>query len=227
MDDNSLVSFSANDNSFNMKGDLASYEFTGIRDTSFFLRDSMFALHSEKSFSIGSNNSNPAIFIAQPLYSVPTDSSFLCFSLRDKHFNLLWQKYYFDKKLVAQQVYTHSLRAGNFIVSALQSDTTPNGNNFTILLKILPDGFVSGLSPTVMARTKSIVYPNPGLDLIHIDQSLAVSIIFYDISGKSSQIYRDEDGNFYTGELDPGLYFYRVIDGKRSSILSSGKWIKE
>jgi uncharacterized repeat protein (TIGR03803 family) len=71
------------------------------------------------------------------------------------------------------------------------------------------------------------IYPNPGSNQMIVNNPpLHTKILLYDITGKLQKEQQLDLSNMVnTGELDTGIYFYRIIDSK-GKMISTGKWVK-
>ena len=148
----------------------------------------------------------------------------------DSDLDIIWEKFYGgDANYTCYTV--KATEDGGCIVLATRFDfeNDPDPNHLgTYILKLGPDGILTGIEESSLQVKEVLVYPNPGRELNIATGFNNYSLTLFDINGKavynSHALSRDSkhDLSFLPG----GLYIYRIVSEK-GELLDSGKWVRE
>ena len=98
------------------------------------------------------------------------------------------------------------------------------------LIKIGPDGLVTGETTIPMGKSPIKVYPNPTSDIIRFDmQDKALDLDFELMDMQGRTVLRQKvtgDEEISTHHLPQGIYAYRLLN-KKGEMMYSGKMVKE
>jgi len=156
-----------------------------------------------------------------------SEPSWIILNCLDSNLNLRWQTLYGgDAFYFSWEVYATS--DGGCIVAASKYDyTQPEYDYDVVLLKYDNTGLLTGVPENGNQMVKMSVYPNPGNDMIKIDNDFENAVFqLFDESGKivSTTVLENGLNLINTGNFDSGIYVYVISIHQKP--ISSGKWIK-
>jgi hypothetical protein len=147
----------------------------------------------------------------------------------DSDLNVIWEKFYGGDA----NYFCWTLKAtedGGCIALATRFDfmNDPDPNHLgTYILKLGPDGILTGIDDIKFEVKEVLVYPNPGRELNIATGFNNYSLTLFDINGKtvynSSALSRDSKHDL--SFLINGIYIYRITSNN-GEVLDSGKWVK-
>ena len=144
--------------------------------------------------------------------------------------DIIWEKFYGGHA----NYFCYTVKAtedGGCIVLATRFDfeNDPDPNHLgTYILKLGPDGILTGIEESSLQVKEVLVYPNPGRELNIATGFNNYSLTLFDINGKAVYNRRalTRDSKHDLSFLPGGLYIYRVISEK-GEVLDTGKWVRE
>jgi hypothetical protein len=160
-------------------------------------------------------------------YPYQSEPSWIIVNCLDSNLNLRWQTLYGgDAFYFSWEVYATS--DGGCIVAASKYDyTLPEYDYDVVLLKYDNTGLLTGVTETGENPISMSVYPNPGNDIIKIENSFDDAVFqLFDESGRIMINTSLDKGiiQINASGINSGIYIYMIsIDQKP---VSSGKWIK-
>jgi len=148
----------------------------------------------------------------------------------DSNLNVIWEKFYGGDA----NYFCYTVKAtedGGCIVLATRFDfeNDPDPNHLgTYILKLGPDGVLTGIEESNIEVKEVLVYPNPGWELNIATGFNNYSLTLFDINGKAVYTNRNlsRDSKHELSFLPGGLYIYRIT-AKNGEMLDTGKWVKE
>ncbi len=97
------------------------------------------------------------------------------------------------------------------------------------VVKVDSDGLIVWTQEIQPEQSMFTIYPNPGGNLINVKMP-AGEYEFELINLNGQILIRDylnnESDRINTGQLQPGMYFYRIIND-RNQVIKTGKWVKD
>lgn len=121
---------------------------------------------------------------------------------------------------------------GGCLIGGWRFDYRNNTNQQTdvILLKLNHEGLITGMEkPSEIQIRESLVYPNPGGDLMHIRiavQHAVARLMLFDANGRLilEQALQGTEHTINTSMLQNGTCLYKLTSP--TGLNESGKWIK-
>ena len=105
---------------------------------------------------------------------------------------------------------------------------TQNQERDIFIVKVDSNGLITWTQQIPLAKQESMVYPNPGTNLLNI-KSTCNEMEFELININGQVVIRqmlDNNCSVINAEsIKSGIYFYRLID-KKNKTVETGKWIK-
>ncbi len=164
--------------------------------------------------------------VTYPYYSsIP---SWLFINKIDENLNLKWQKYYGGDACYLLMSILATQDGGCVLAGSRFDYQTQNQERDVYLIKINEDGLITWAHNIPEVTKKILIYPNPGNDFLHVKTlKNKLSIVLFNANGKQiiSQKITNQNITLNTGNLNSGIYFYRIID-ENNKIIEIGKWIK-
>ncbi len=96
------------------------------------------------------------------------------------------------------------------------------------ITKVNSEGLIVWTQEIAVNKYPSIVYPNPGTNSLHVKTYQREWLVeLFNLNGQLivNQQVNADNNTINTQMLNPGIYFYKLIDLKNKSI-ESGKWVK-
>jgi hypothetical protein len=173
-------------------------------------------------FCIGTANVN----ISNVYSTIP---SYILIGKFNSSLNLTWQKYYGgDQYYLVTCV--RAVKDGGVIIGATSFNyQRQNHERDIFIIKIDSNGLITGIhQPPTNNVNKTLVYPNPGQDLLNIETQQE-NLVFHLVDLMGREICNK---NLIPGknvmqvqDLNAGIYIYKVA--RNSQMMECGKWIKE
>jgi len=155
--------------------------------------------------------------------------SYIILGKFDSSLNLKWQKYFGgDTYYMVWSVIATS--DGGCIIGASTNDYATMGEERDVyILKLDSNGLITGIPhPPSNTNDKILIYPNPGNDMMYVENNLGTCSLFLcDLTGRTICSRELSDGRNLIDVklLKPGLYLYKLL--QNSEIKQAGKWIKQ
>jgi hypothetical protein len=105
---------------------------------------------------------------------------------------------------------------------------TQNMERDVYIIKVNDDGLITWAHNIPEITKETLIYPNPGNDLINVKTlQNNLTIELYDNNGQQtiSQKITNQNITLDTRNLNSGVYFYRILSDNNKTI-ETGKWIK-
>ncbi len=160
-------------------------------------------------------------------YPYQSEPSWIIVNCLDSNLNLRWQTIYGgDAFYHSWEVYATS--DGGCIVAASKYDyTLPEYDYDVVLLKYDNTGLLTSVPETGEIPLSLSVYPNPGVDMIKIDNTYENAVFqLFDETGRSILNTTLDLGlnQINVHGINTGIYIYLITIEQKP--VSSGKWIK-
>ena len=105
---------------------------------------------------------------------------------------------------------------------------TQNQERDIFIVKVDSNGLITWTQQIPFAKQESMVYPNPGTNLLNIKSTCnEMNFELININGQVviRQMLDDNYSIINAESVKPGIYFYRLFD-KKNKTVETGKWIK-